>query len=63
MPSIEAFEIEVTPPGYAAHAADTETAPSFSAFRGSRLRYRIRLKAPAVSVAVERTRGPARRNG
>ena len=58
LPGIEAFEIAVTPPGYAAHAADTETDPSFSAFRGSRLRYRIRLKAPAVSVAVERSAVP-----
>jgi len=55
LPRIEAFEIAVTPPGYAAHAADIETAPSFSAFRGSRLRYRLRLKAPAVSIAVERS--------
>ncbi len=55
LPRIEAFQIAVTPPGYAVHAADTETTPSFSAFRGSRLRYRIRLKAPAVSVVVQRS--------
>lgn len=58
LPRIEAFEIAVTPPGYAAHAADIEVAPSFSAFRGSRLRYRIRLKAPAVSVTVDRSAVP-----
>ena len=54
LPRIEAFEIALTPPGYAAHAADTKALPSFSAFRGSRLHYRIRLKAPAVSVGFER---------
>jgi len=58
LPRIEAFEIAVTPPGYAAHTVGTETEPSFSAFRGSRLRYRLRLKAPAISIAVQRSARP-----
>ena len=58
LPRINAFEIAVTPPAYAAHAGGTNTAPSFSALRGSRLRYRLHLKAPAVSVAVERSAPP-----
>ena len=55
LPQIEAFEIAVTPPGYGAHTAGTETEPSFAVFRGSRLRYRIHLKAPAVAVKIERS--------
>ncbi|MDG2122290.1 MAG: hypothetical protein P8J87_01240 [Verrucomicrobiales bacterium] len=55
LPQIEAFEITVKPPGYGAHTASIKTEPSFSVFRGSRLLYRIHLKAPALSVAVERS--------
>ena len=58
LPRIGAFEIVVTPPAYAAHAGSTETAPSFSVLRDSRLRYRLHLKAPAVSVALERSAAP-----
>jgi hypothetical protein len=54
LPTIESFEIPVTPPDYAAHSADTETEPSFSVLRGSSLRYRLHLKAPAVTVTLER---------
>ena len=58
LPQIGAFEIVVTPPAYAAHAANTETAPSFAVLRDSRMRYRLHLKAPAVSVAFERSAVP-----
>jgi hypothetical protein len=58
LPSIERFDIAVTPPDYGAHSAETRVRPTFSALRGSHLRYRIHLKAPAVSVALERTRLP-----
>jgi len=58
LPTIEAFEILVTPPKYALHAGGTETKPTFSALRGSTLRYRIHLKAPANSVLLERSAGP-----
>lgn len=53
LPSIEEFEIVVTPPTYAAHAGFTESEPSFAALRGSDSHYRIRLKAPATSVSLE----------
>ena len=59
LPNINAFEIVVTPPAYAAHAANTETTPSFSVLRDSRMRYRLHLKAPAVAVAFERSAAPA----
>ena len=58
VPTIERFDIAVTPPGYGAHTAETRVRPSFSVLRGSRLRYRIHLKAPAVSVTLERARLP-----
>jgi hypothetical protein len=58
LPKIEAFEIAVTPPSYAGHTGDTETQPSFSAIRGSHLHYRFRLRAPAVSVVLERSATP-----
>ena len=58
LPNIKAFEIVVTPPAYAAHAANTETTPSFSVLRDSHMRYRLHLKAPAASVAVERSALP-----
>lgn len=60
LPGIGRFEIVVTPPGYAAHAKDTKTVPSFSVFRRSRLTYRIHLKATAVSVGVEQSAAPRR---
>jgi hypothetical protein len=58
LPNIKAFEIVVTPPAYAAHAANTETTPSFAVLRDSHMRYRLHLKAPAVAVAVERSTLP-----
>ena len=58
LPRIDTFEIAVTPPVYAVKGAKTETSPSFSVLRGSHLRYRVHLKAPAVSLAVERSAGP-----
>ncbi|MFN0127884.1 MAG: hypothetical protein ACKV19_14485 [Verrucomicrobiales bacterium] len=58
LPAIASFEIAVLPPEYAAHAKDTKSEPSFSALRGSRLGYKVRLKAPAASIVVERSAPP-----
>jgi hypothetical protein len=58
LPRIDTFEIAVTPPAYAVKDRKTETSPSFSVLRGSHLRYRVHLKAPAVSLAVERSAAP-----
>lgn len=58
LPSIKSFEITVTPPEYAAHAQATKIAPSFLMLRGSRLGYRVHLKAPAVSITLERSAPP-----
>ena len=58
LPAIGSFEIDVTPPEYAAHAKETKREPSFSVLRGSRLGYKVRLKAPAVSMVLERSAPP-----
>ncbi len=60
LPSIKSFEVAVTPPEYAAHAHATKTAPSFSVLRGSRLAYKVHLKAPAVSITLERSAPPSK---
>lgn len=58
LPSIKSFGIVVSPPEYAAHTEATKTSPSFPVLRGSRLRYKVHLKAPAVSIALERSAPP-----
>jgi hypothetical protein len=55
LPRIDAFDIAITPPAYTKSAAKAENKPSFSLLRSSRLHYRVRLKAPAVSVVFERS--------
>jgi hypothetical protein len=58
LPGVASFEIDVIPPEYAAHAKETKREPSFSVLRGSRLDYKVRLKAPAVSLVLERSAPP-----
>lgn len=52
LPRIQSFEISVTLPDYSTKKPDTEARPSFSVFRGSQVKYRIHLAAPATRVTL-----------
>ncbi len=54
LPEIAKFEILITPPAYTGEETKTETDPSLSVLRASKLRYRVHLDSPATSVKIER---------
>lgn len=58
LPRIDEFEIEVIAPEYVTSDQVVETEPSFSAIRGSEVRYQVKLRAPAESVTFERIASP-----
>ncbi|MEM6917284.1 MAG: hypothetical protein AAF491_12030, partial [Verrucomicrobiota bacterium] len=58
LPRIEEFKIEVTPPKYVGSSKTVQTEPSFTAIRGSKALFQIRLRAPAVSIAFEKAASP-----